>query len=634
MKAFAWLLGAIALLSSLVRASALDQPSAVLLYPYVVTDAELGLDTLIQLTNTSSAPVEARCFYEDLTPACFAGTAGESCGPGPVTCSGYCKPLIERIPFRVQITPRQPLAWRLSAGLRGGPLDGVERTGPNGASNQLTDIPEVPNPMVGTLRCVVVGADLAVAASDNVLVGLATLRQRDGAEQDQYRAIGLRAREGDAGPDRDEFLRLGGAEAEYESCPAVIPLQHFFDNGPLQTGDRTAHVEPGIVLATCSAPPTDMGNAVAQYLVYNEFGQRFSTSRAVQGQMITRLTSIDTTQPNRSIFSVSVAGTLAGQTLIRGIGSSLVAIGHDTHVYSEDDRRTVAYNLHGTGGNPVGDIMTFRGPRCIGDCDLNGSVRVNELVAGVNIALDQLGVDRCREMDEDGSASVTVNELVIATNASLGACPEPVKPPTPAPTPRPTPGPPAFGPEITLLGLTTADDRPIETDLFDEANRPVFELPYGQGVTILVEARRGPRFRDIGHTTYVDGPLLPHLQILVSNPLGDGGIEVCEDDGVRGGVPGNPTLDFDAEGATDAINDLGCRAFNRTASLSNTAFTRPAGAEDVFRLINPASQVQFGVPIAKAWAFPSGETIVAVRVRDVGGELSPVEEIVVRVSPP
>jgi hypothetical protein len=44
------------------------------------------------------------------------------------------------------------------------------------------------------------------------------------------------------------------------------------------------------------------------------------------------------------------------------------------------------------------------------------------------------------------------------------------------------------------------------------------------------------------------------------------------------------------------------------------------------------SQIQFCVPIARAWAFAQGETIVAVRVLDTLGNPSPPKEMVIRVA--
>ncbi len=61
---------------------------------------------------------------------------------------------------------------------------------------------------------------------------------------------------------------------------------------------------------------------------------------------------------------------------------------------------------------------------CVGDCDHNGSVTVDELVRGVNIALGYAALDDCRTFDRDRSEMVTVDELVVAANAALNGCVE------------------------------------------------------------------------------------------------------------------------------------------------------------------------------------------------------------------
>ena len=49
---------------------------------------------------------------------------------------------------------------------------------------------------------------------------------------------------------------------------------------------------------------------------------------------------------------------------------------------------------------------------CVGDCDGDGSVRVNELIIGVNILLETAAAEQCRSFDTDGDNRVAVNELV------------------------------------------------------------------------------------------------------------------------------------------------------------------------------------------------------------------------------
>jgi len=59
---------------------------------------------------------------------------------------------------------------------------------------------------------------------------------------------------------------------------------------------------------------------------------------------------------------------------------------------------------------------------CVGDCNHNGIVTVDELIRGVNIALGNAAVSICPEFDRDGSQTVTINELIAAVNAALNGC--------------------------------------------------------------------------------------------------------------------------------------------------------------------------------------------------------------------
>jgi hypothetical protein len=59
---------------------------------------------------------------------------------------------------------------------------------------------------------------------------------------------------------------------------------------------------------------------------------------------------------------------------------------------------------------------------CAGDCDTAGSVTVDELIIGVNIALGARPASECAALDLDRNELVTVDELVAAVNAALGGC--------------------------------------------------------------------------------------------------------------------------------------------------------------------------------------------------------------------
>jgi YD repeat-containing protein len=76
---------------------------------------------------------------------------------------------------------------------------------------------------------------------------------------------------------------------------------------------------------------------------------------------------------------------------------------------------------------------------CVGDCDGDGVVRINELIIGVNIALGERDFSLCPIFDTNGNGRVDINELIIAVNFSLDGCPP--CPPTPTPGgDTPTPG--------------------------------------------------------------------------------------------------------------------------------------------------------------------------------------------------
>jgi hypothetical protein len=59
---------------------------------------------------------------------------------------------------------------------------------------------------------------------------------------------------------------------------------------------------------------------------------------------------------------------------------------------------------------------------CAGDCNDDGTVTVDEVLVGVNIALGMLPPDRCVPLDTDASNSVTVDEILLAVTAALEGC--------------------------------------------------------------------------------------------------------------------------------------------------------------------------------------------------------------------
>ncbi|MBI3782701.1 MAG: hypothetical protein HY270_04795 [Deltaproteobacteria bacterium] len=64
----------------------------------------------------------------------------------------------------------------------------------------------------------------------------------------------------------------------------------------------------------------------------------------------------------------------------------------------------------------------------VGDCDRDGTVSIDELIASVNVAMGSSDVAVCSEADSNSDRSITIDEILRAVNAALNGMP--------APTPR------------------------------------------------------------------------------------------------------------------------------------------------------------------------------------------------------
>ena len=60
---------------------------------------------------------------------------------------------------------------------------------------------------------------------------------------------------------------------------------------------------------------------------------------------------------------------------------------------------------------------------CVGDCNGDGEVRVDELVTLVNIALELQTLDACPTADRNGDGRVTIDEVLLAVTHALNRCP-------------------------------------------------------------------------------------------------------------------------------------------------------------------------------------------------------------------
>ena len=62
-------------------------------------------------------------------------------------------------------------------------------------------------------------------------------------------------------------------------------------------------------------------------------------------------------------------------------------------------------------------------PPCLGDCNGDGTVTIDELNRGVNIALGGIPLDQCPAFYRNGDGGVTIDELIAAVNNALNRCP-------------------------------------------------------------------------------------------------------------------------------------------------------------------------------------------------------------------
>jgi hypothetical protein len=65
---------------------------------------------------------------------------------------------------------------------------------------------------------------------------------------------------------------------------------------------------------------------------------------------------------------------------------------------------------------------------CVGNCDGDGQVSIEELLALVNIALGAADVSACTAGDANSDGAITIDEILAAVNNALSGCPVPPTP--------------------------------------------------------------------------------------------------------------------------------------------------------------------------------------------------------------
>ncbi len=405
-----------------------DQTAGYVVYPKVFVDNTdvfgqcRNVDTLVQLTNTSATDCRVvHCYYVDGTSHCSNGTSqshpnalgacrtNADCDP-----TGICGQGWQLQNFSLYLSPGQAVGWLAGKGTDTIPLEQVPACTslvPPPPSNQFQTIQPVREPyFTGELKCIEVSpSDFAIPINANDLKGEASIYEVEPTEGAgpcgpssgrvdvrAYNGVGIQARLSDGLAQSNNVMCLGvtrgstqcpagtgpgGADLpEYASCPAVLILDHWFDGAPVGVVPFES-VRTDLTLVPCSEdlsaatpPPT----TTVQFLVYNEFEQRFSASTRVSCFDEQQLSKIDApNNPGASIFSFAVQGTFTGQTRIRPVLGSETNVGHGllgvaeefNEVLSGPPPATVlglgsaAFNLNYVGSNQVapnekGDFVT------------------------------------------------------------------------------------------------------------------------------------------------------------------------------------------------------------------------------------------------------------------------------------
>jgi hypothetical protein len=364
-----------------------------------VPPGQVATDTDIQMSNTNEA--------EAITVDCWWVNANSHCGtcdpltPG-VTCivcdtNAQCPPGLNCVQdwsvsdFQVILTPGQPIGFPASVETEIPPCSTV----PLGSTCQtpggglIRGVPE--DPFRGELKCVQVDADDAPVLRSDLKIEASIVRTTVPIVPPPpvpvpgvttvagYNGIGF-ATVALGGGDEGDPLCLGSlpqgnpdvCAATYVPCPGELKLDHFFEGANPEFGGV---VTTDLTLVPCSE---DLGDpdvsanfeVVAQFLVYNEFEQRFSTSTKVECYRATTLADIDTLRgpagDQFSIFAVGVEGTLTGQTRIRGVKGANGRLGYGLlGVACENYKEfsagpilaTTAFNLHHSGFRAPGDAV-------------------------------------------------------------------------------------------------------------------------------------------------------------------------------------------------------------------------------------------------------------------------------------
>jgi hypothetical protein len=242
-----------------------------------------------------------------------------------------------------------------------------------------------------------------------------------------------------------------------------------------------------------------------------------------------------------------------------------------------------------------------------GDVNCNGSVVQDDLAALAANVFDDGPAD-CADGDVNADGRITSADLT----ALVDVLETPV----------------ATGPAFTYVGLTAANGTPLGMLGYTGA-MPVFFSNSASGFQLVVEGRAGSSGFAPGLATFHSAPhdptQRPDIQMESNRALGDGSRAVCE-----GGVPAVNPPDFSTtQLVADALNDLGCHFAVATAPDSACTVDHFGN----YDFIGSGTQVQFCLTVSASLAFPLGDTLLTVQLRDKAGNIGLRQQMLVQIGP-
>jgi hypothetical protein len=347
-----------------------EKGASILIFPKVRVDSTF--DTIIQISNTGNSMAHAHCFY--VNASLVSLITGQACENPSPTCVAQW----QETDFDIWLTRQQPTHWLVSSGRT---FEGITDLGSDSAGFAPGHVPPVQD-FLGELKCIEV-TDSGEPLPGNHLKGEATIKslvdtapapgttfssgQTAIGDVAKYNAVGILGKP-DATPSNP--LLLDGTN--YDACPAKLILNHFASGAedPVAAevldpslSDSANFTE--LTLVPCSEDfenqlPTGV---TVQFLVFNEFEQRFSASTTVACYFNLEIARIDTqfsatANIDSSVFGRAVLGSDFAQTEItpvvqlNGFTGGLVGVAERIVTAEVEGTATAAraaYNLHSEG---------------------------------------------------------------------------------------------------------------------------------------------------------------------------------------------------------------------------------------------------------------------------------------------